>query len=144
MRLTGMTSKTFHEDISAALGLNYLSDPPMDISCPIKGIVFGVNLRPVIPIIVTHKTMSKVVFFIVDTGSPHTYLSAEALHALNLQETCHSSILPITLHGIKMPAVYLSGHHFSECNVLGAHFLSKGRADLKVNYEDLTVVVTLH
>mmetsp|Transcript_51196 Transcript_51196/g.57997 ORF Transcript_51196/g.57997 Transcript_51196/m.57997 type:complete len:218 (+) Transcript_51196:170-823(+) len=140
MMLLDITSAVLHRETHAiGCGKEYLS--PVDhfpLSWPAAGVIFGLNQRLMINLPCRrskpgrgHKMLN--VFFLVDTGSPCSYLCKEAMDALigkDLQ--FQPSQLPIVLqtegHCISMhlsPLITPDGKpgKFHEVNVLGMDFL---------------------
>eukprot|EP00741_Cyanophora_paradoxa_P000288 tig00000403_g279.t1 len=77
--------------------------------------------------------------FIIDTGSPHTYVSGDVIEALGLSSV---SALGATLLVNGRPAtVYESHSHFSKACVLGASYFVANRLALTVRYASLSLSI---
>jgi hypothetical protein len=80
--LTDITEKTLRTAVAELTGISYLQDASSENEANLKvehgsGFLYGPNFRPIFPCIVKNKKgNAKWVFFVVDSGSPATYLSA--------------------------------------------------------------------
>jgi hypothetical protein len=73
-----VTSSLLHNEISKRLGVKYLEDVPISTDSELQGIVWGPNCRVFVPMKMrVNKETCKWVPFLVETGTPHTYLSLE-------------------------------------------------------------------
>jgi hypothetical protein len=78
--LSDVDDKTLNNEISKAVGVDYLSEVQHTQPSPtVNGIIFGKYKRVIFPLVVGRfrKPSSYVVHFLFDSGSPHTYLSKE-------------------------------------------------------------------
>ncbi|KAN0073504.1 hypothetical protein V8E54_008724 [Elaphomyces granulatus] len=81
MLLTDVTEKTLRTAVAELTGISYLQDAcENEASLKVEhgsGFLYGPNFRPIFPCIVKNKKgNAKWVFFVVDSCSPATYLSA--------------------------------------------------------------------
>ena len=142
MMLTDITSTVLHsEECTARIGWGkkYLSEAKsFPLEWPAAGFFYGINRRLMIslPCRVGHEgpgpNSNKVlnIFFLVDTGSPVSYLCLEATEALiDGDSTC--DVEGALLVGVQNESVHMSFHlspsksHFHDVNVLGMDFLTK-------------------
>jgi hypothetical protein len=76
-----MDSNTLHSDISKLVGIPYLMEATKDeadkVVTSIQGFVYGQLFRSILPCVLSIGGMSRWIFFLVTTGSPLTYISAE-------------------------------------------------------------------
>lgn len=140
--LSDVKEDDLRSGVSLALEETYLDVVSEEPSWPVKGILFGHNSRPFVCFYVKIKTKSIKVFFLVDTGSPHTYLSGSTMNALGVDSV--PSSFRSTIHGVFMPATYISpsNSHYSDINIIGADFLNRGQFQLQLDYGSATL--TLH
>lgn len=79
--ISDVTHQTLDTTIAEELGVPYLGKATTaDAEERVRmadGYIYGPNDRTIIPLVVTHKEVARWVFFILDTGCPWTYLSAE-------------------------------------------------------------------
>src|SRR5947207_2763098 len=72
---------TLHTDISKLVGKKYLQkatdQEALEVPNKIHGFLYGYEKRPMFPCVVTIKRKAHWVFFLVDTESPHTFMSSE-------------------------------------------------------------------
>jgi hypothetical protein len=77
------------------------------------------------------------VLFLIDTGSPNTFLSDKAREALVGNTGCNiGSMMGVSIQSLTNIECHISPHdkHFADVNVLGADFLVKNGLTLKANY----------
>lgn len=130
--LTDIT-KDLLVDIAHRFGVSYLADASTAPSYPVVGKVIGGNNRAVFNLVVSLGRRSKNVIFILDTGSPCTYLSTSPLHALGCTDVVPVS-LDAEVHGHCIavnPSPATS--HFADVNVLGMNFIFEGRLKLVID-----------
>ena len=78
--LTDITHETLMKAISDEIGIVYLSEATGDTKKPVSvcdGYIYGPNRRPIVPLVVSYGKQSRWVFFIVDSGSPWTFMSKQ-------------------------------------------------------------------
>ena len=129
--LTDVTDAELFGNVGELLGVQYLSESPRLIqSDMLKGIIFGQNKRLMISLLCKRKSSTNWVniFFLVDTGSPHTYLAPSAMNRLSgannnicktLNTLIHSESVCIECH------LSPQDKHFKDVNVLGMEAMSK-------------------
>ncbi len=125
-------------EIAEELGIDFLSNATSPPRLPVHGFLFGRHSRPMVSLSVERRTRAVNVFFLVDTGSPYTYLSPASLNELGFKDSLPNSFQP-KVHGVKLTA-YTSPQdkHFKDLNILGSDFLRLIRGHVSLNYEDLT------
>ena len=136
--LTDVTDAELFGNVGELLGVLYLSESPQLLQADaVKGIVFGENKRLMVNLMCKRKAASNWVniIFLVDTGSPHTYLSPNAIDKLSggtantLNILVHSESLCIECH------LSPQDKHFKDVNVLGMGAMSKlGFSDLHIDF----------
>lgn len=140
--LTDVKEEDLKLSIASELNIGFLSEPSDSPKWPLEGILFGHNYRPFVCMQVKRKSITKNVFFLVDTGSPHTYLSKTTIDALGVQDVIPENF-SVDIHGIKAN-VNMSpiGSHYQDINVLGSDSLSRHRLVLQADYVNLIVKIS--
>lgn len=126
-----------YERLSIDLDVKYLSSTAERFKPLITGILYGDYLRPIVNIPCSYKNKYVNIFFIVDTGCPHTFISSSAFKALGVDGSRPSYI---EINGLKAN-VEESHSHFKDCCVVGANFLSKHKLILECNYATDEVII---
>lgn len=77
--LSDVTHAKLQSTIAEQLGIAYLSEAAdaKEVIQVSTGYIYGLHKRTIVPFIVTYGKEARWVFFIVDSGSPWTYLSAQ-------------------------------------------------------------------
>lgn len=133
LMLLDITSAVLHSTRWIGHGKQYLS--PADsfpLSWPATGLIFGHNKRLMINLPCRrvksnrgHEALN--VFFLVDTGSPYSYLCKEAMDALIGRELDHQlgqlSIVIQTTDKVMQMNLSQTLSHFQDVNILGMDFL---------------------
>lgn len=129
--------------IAERLGVDYLGPAPtFPMSFPVEGEIYGPNKRLMVNLSCRRRRTNIQainVIFLIDTGSPASYLSAKAMEALIGNPGSHlPQQLPVMIHTKKVIECHLSPHdkHFADVNVLGADFLVENGLTLKANYSN--------
>lgn len=136
--LMDVKKKHLTEEIAKKLGVSYLSDSDKPKLAEVHGIVWGDNKRVFVSLAVEIAKRKKNVIFLVDTGSPHTYISRDVLEAMGYECPAEEIIGNVNghEHELKISPV-VSGKDetdFRDINILGGNFLTQARAVLTVNY----------
>ncbi|KIX03015.1 uncharacterized protein Z518_06565 [Rhinocladiella mackenziei CBS 650.93] len=128
---TDMDNDTLQSEISKLVDIPYLQEATTDeagkVAREIHGFLYGRELRMILPCVLKIKNNARWVFFVVNQGSPLTFISKHARVAqafgLGFEETLSWNT---TIAGHPNP-VYLSpsDSHFSELNLLGMDFCSR-------------------
>lgn len=141
--LIDINEEHLKNDVSDLLGIAFLEDNTEPPRWPIKGSVYGRYFRLMVPISVKHKNRDKIIFFLLDTGSPFTFLSPTSLESLGFKDTFPESV-QMEVHGQKM-TVYPSPQdkHFKDINILGADFLRIMKCLLHVDFNNLNLEISL-
>lgn len=118
---------------------NLSAATPADAGFPARGVVVGVNRRVFVPLAVRHESSAVRVLFVVDTGSPYTFLCEDTLRTLGFVGELPSS-LNLFLNDMKI-CVGVSHRHFASVNLLGTDFLFFAKASVAVNFAALECVI---
>ena len=142
MLLTDITAEELLK-IAERLEVDYLG-PAAEFpsSFPISGKIHGNNKRLMVSLSCRREGNNSKpinIIFLIDTGSPNTFLSDKAMEALVGKSGCNiGSMMGVRIHTKKVIECHLSPHdkHFSNVNVLGADFLVENGLTLKANYSN--------
>lgn len=136
--LPDVHSKDLHENISNILNIKYLETAESDDVKEAVGIVHGWHNRVFVSTVMKKGDRLRHVHFLVDTGSPFTYICNEVLQSLGV-EVSHPHT-PVTVHINGMPTIILQSHgHFDDVNLLGTNFMKLHGCVLTANFEKNTV-----
>lgn len=126
--------------IAKKLNLPYLVDADRKIDEELHGLLWGDYGRPVVSIIMELRGKRKNVVFIVDTGSPKTYISEHVFASYDQPAEEYETAV---LNGHEM-IIFLSPKklHFADVNVLGASFLMQVKARLLILYDQKSLKIT--
>lgn len=145
--LMDVKRKHLMEEISTKLGVSYLSDTDKPKLEEVYGIVWGVNKRIFVSLAVEIAKKKKNVIFLVDTGSPHTYISRDVLVAMGYESVSEEVIGNVNGHEHELiisPTIAGKDEtDFRDLNILGGNFLTQARAELTVNYIPEKKLVTI-
>jgi len=126
--ITEVDNNTLHSEISKLVDIPYLKEATKDeadkVAKEIRGFYYGRSLRMIFPCILSMKGQARWVFFIVDSGAPLTYISAEVAQAFGLLDDPEPSDPWDAKIADHAHQIYLSpsDSHFSEVNLLGGDF----------------------
>jgi hypothetical protein len=144
--LTDITAENLPE-IAKSLDVEYLGAAQFPSQLPATGNIVGGNHRLMINLVCRRRSQKEVpavnIVFLVDTGSPVSYLSQPALEALI--GNCESMprmlyVLVNNEHAVECH-ISPSGSHFEDVNVLGMDFISVNGLSLVMNWVSKTFVM---
>ena len=141
--LTDVHSNELHHEISNMLGSTYLNDAEKDDISEATGIVWGPHNRIFVATVVRMGNKLKHVHFLVDTGSPFTYICDEVLQSFG--KTVSNPKNPFTVHINGKPILVLQSpedKHFKDINLLGTDYMKTFRCILAVDFEKETAKLT--
>jgi hypothetical protein len=124
-----------------------IADPVQPPYFPVEGVIHGLNNRLMVNLVCkksrhlgpkkedSNKRSINVVF-VINTGSPCTYLSAQTMKALGDDDQSSTKIMDVTIQSGKVIECRLSppDKHYANVNVLGMNFLAKNSLSLAMNY----------
>ena len=131
--LTDIHEKDIVETICPLFNMKNLQESTCTDFAKIKGFVWGPCSRQVAPVTVGFRGTNKDTIFIIDSGSPQTYLANSVLMAFGLQPFRREKI-PMIIHGKEL-YVDQSHGHFADVSVLGTDFLLQRGALVIADYE---------
>ena len=111
---------------------------PADASFPARGVVFGVNRRVLVPLAVRHESSAVRVLFVVDSGSPYTFLCEDTMRALGFVGP--PSARTVFINDMKT-WVGVSHGRFASVDLLGADFLFYAGASVTIDFSALECVI---
>ncbi len=119
------------ENIGTTLGYQPLSETTREPSLPVLGTLFGRNSRVFIPMVLSWRSKSINVNFLLDTASPNTYLREETFVALGFGNTPKSTT--VIVHGINH-IVHPSTPNFKNVDILGQDYLQTIAVQVEITY----------
>ncbi|GES77233.1 hypothetical protein GLOIN_2v1471333 [Rhizophagus clarus] len=131
-----------HEVISDKLNVKYLSDSKQEHGSNIEGIIHGRFPRLICALTVKMITKIKFVHFIVDTGSPMSYLSEDVMSAFGLFIPNTDDLINARINKNKT-IVMLSppNSHFSKMNILGTEFMKSSSVKLVIAFSNNSFMI---
>jgi hypothetical protein len=146
--LTDITSEELL-NIAESLGVEYLGKAEFPGRFPVNGSVKGLNKRLMINLVCKRQsknsTPSVNIIFLIDTGSPISYLSEQAFKALLPPDSHIPQSINVMIQTERVIQCHLSPRdkHFSDVNVLGTDFLVENGVTLIADYFDKKCQLTL-
>lgn len=140
--LSDVSSKDLHHEISSMLSTMYLSDITDDNIDTTNGIIWGPHNRVFVAMVVRMGHKKKYVHFLVDTGSPSTYICQEVFTSFG--RMINNPNNPVSLHINGKPLTVLQSpknSHFEDVNVLGTTFLKTFNSVVNIDFKagDVTI-----
>ena len=112
---------------------------------PVEGLVMGLNRRYMVNLLVRRRYAHsfKNVVFMVDTGSPYTFLSKSAMEAMVGLGGNVPAMLRVEIHGDQSMVCYLSpsDKSFADVNLLGMDFLEMKGAQIVTDWPQKSFVL---
>lgn len=141
--LSDVSSKELHHDISRMLEKLYLSDITDDNIDTTKGIIWGPNNRIFVAMVVRMGTKKKYVHFLVDTGSPNTFICHEVFTSFGRMVNNPNNAVSLHINGKPLTVLQSpKNSHFEDVNVLGTTFLKTFNSVVNINFEIEDVTIT--
>ena len=126
------------QSIGDRLGVHRLSIANReDAVLPVYGIMRGISVRMFIPLVVSHKEASLHVIFLMDTGSPNTYLRVDTFEKLGFRENIISDA-NVDVQGTTL-TVYPWHSHFENVDLLGQDFMALHNVRMISDYKRKTI-----
>ncbi|KAF2187162.1 hypothetical protein K469DRAFT_749516 [Zopfia rhizophila CBS 207.26] len=124
--ITDMDESTLRNEIAELAGIQYLKEASQDEALKRveigKGFIFGNMSRTIFPCVVSTSKSARWVFFLVDSGSPLTYISSHTADALGILK----NNTPVRIAGYDHTVSISPGiSHFAPLNLLGSDFYGK-------------------
>ena len=129
-------------EMEGVLYLNVSTSQPI---FPVERIVMGMNRRYMVNLLARRKNTQhfRNVFFMVDTGSPYTFISKTTMEAMVRPDSSIPSMIKLEIQGETSMICYLSppDKHFADVNLLGMDFLEMKGAHLITDWPQKTFVL---
>jgi hypothetical protein len=106
---------------------------------PVEGIIYGACNRLFVNLVVTKRSVSRNVLFLVDPGSPNTHLREDTFEALGCTESNPSDML-VKINNVGL-TVYLSRTHYANVDLLGQDFFVSVGARMTINYRAKSLLI---
>jgi hypothetical protein len=127
-------------NIAESLGVEYLGKAEFPGTFPVNGSVEGMNKRLMVNLVCKRQsrnpTIAINIIFLIDTGSPVSYLSEKAMQVL-LSENVHiPESVKVCIHTERVIQCHRSpkDKHFANVNVLGTDFFVENGITLVGDY----------
>lgn len=112
---------------------------------PVEGMIMGGHKRLMVNLLVRVRRTGvyRNVVFMIDTGSPYTFLSHTAIGALVGEQGNIPSALRLDIHGTLSMVCYMSPRdkHFSDLNLLGTDFLETNTIQMHMDWKEKTFLL---
>lgn len=131
--LSDMNDELISTDVAAMLNVQNLSSCEDDSPIwPVFGAFYGSYQRPMLGLKVTRvkRALTKNVIFLLDTGSPITFMTEAAFEAFGQAPGTIHGVQPYVVNGVAL-SIGVSHGKFHDVNVLGADFLRSVHAHLR-------------
>ena len=141
--LTDITAKGLRV-IAETMDVDYLGPAAFPGTFPAMGNIWTPNHRLMVPLVCRRQTTKDVpsvnIIFLIDTGSPVTYLCHEAMEALIGKDSPLHETLWVRIHREKPILAHLSpkGSHFADVNVLGMDFIMDNEVYPRLDFDEET------
>ncbi len=126
-------------------GAQYLNVSMLRPVFPVQGMVMGINRRYMVNLLARRKNSQhfRNVIFMVDTGSPYTFISKTTMEAMVGPNSNVTSIIKLEVQGETSMICYLSPpeKHFAHVNLLGMDFLEMKGAHLITDWPQKTFIL---
>jgi hypothetical protein len=128
-------------NIAESLGVEYLGIAEFPGTFPVNGRVKGMNKRLMVNLVCKRQsrnpTASVNIIFLIDTGSPVSYLSEQAFKTLLFPDSHIPQSINVMIQTERVIECHLSpkDKHFADVNVLGMDFMVKNHLSILVNYD---------
>ena len=139
--LTDINAKELRE-IARTMEVEYLGLASFPGLFPVEGNIWVPNHRLMVNLVCRRRTNSdspsRNIVFLIDTGSPVTYLCQEAMESLIGKDCNLPQTLFVKIHSGKAILTHLSpkDSHFSDVNVLGMDFIVENRIYPRLDFDE--------
>ena len=134
--LTDVHSNELHHEISDMLHTNYLENANSDDVQEATGIVWGPHNRIFVATVVKMSNKLKHVHFLIDTGSPFTYICDEVLQSFGRTVSNPHNSFSVRINGRAILVLQSPENgHFKDINLLGTDFMKTYKCILTVDFE---------
>ena len=124
-------------------GISYLNVSNSNPEFPAEGMIMGAHNRLMINLLTRRKRKTsefRNVIYMVDTGSPYTFLSKSAIESISGSTENIPAALKIEIQGSQSIVGYMSppDKHFADINLLGMDFLQMKGAQIVTDWAQKT------
>ena len=109
---------------------------------PVEGMIMGGHKRLMVNLLVRLRKANhyRNIVFMMDTGSPYTFLSYSAMEALVGSAHNIPAALRLEIHGTQSMVCYMSPEdkHFADINLLGTDFLEMKGIQMQMDWRQRT------
>lgn len=128
------------KSIGDRLGVHRLEETEKQYATfPVQGIMRGISVRMFVPLVVGYKDTFIHVIFLIDTGSPNTYLRIDTFEKLGFRDNIPSDV-NIDIQGTTL-TVYPSHSHFENVDLLGQDFMTQMNIKMVADYKRKTIIL---
>ena len=106
---------------------------------PVRGIMRGISVRMFVPLVVGYKDVYINIIFLIDTGSPNTYLRTDTFEKLGFKDSIPSDV-NMEIQGTTL-TVYPSHSHFGNVDLLGQDFMTQMNIRMVADYKNKTILL---
>ena len=140
LMLSDVTEEVLTADVACVLDVTHLAPASADdVAWPVRALLYGVFSRAVVSLVVSaaarapgKAARSVNVIFLVDTGSPYTFIPQSTFAALGYNDSPPRAA-SLCVHGVNL-TVQPSHSHFKGVNVLGTDFLVRAGCSLMLDF----------
>lgn len=133
--ISDVDSNKLHGKLSEILNKKYLSNTTQE-SDNVEGILFGDFQRLFCTMTLNVKGIVRNVHFLVDTGSPRTYICEEVLNKYNMHILYPDDPFVVKLNKREISVKVSQEERYKDLNLLGTDFLHAYGAKLFVDFEE--------
>ena len=128
------------KSIGDRLGVHRLEETEKsDATLPVQGIIRGISVRMFVPLVIGYKDLYIHVIFLIDTGSPNTYLRIDTFEKLGFKDHIPSDV-NMEIQGTTL-TVYPSHSHFTNVDLLGQDFMTQTNIRMVADYKRKTILL---
>ena len=131
--LLDISSKDLHSKISEKLNIQYLHEFIGNVPSKFSGIVYGPNRRVFFPIVVEVRKQKRMVIFLLDTGSPSTYICQEVWDSFKMDTSRERMTAKLNDRNqiVFLPPLNC---HFSDMSILGTDYMDANNCVLRIDF----------
>ncbi|CAB4400068.1 hypothetical protein RhiirA5_426376 [Rhizophagus irregularis] len=134
--LTDIDAEDIHKIIPRKLNVKYLSEVPNELDGNITGIMYGIYLHLFCATTIRIKNKIKMVIFLVNIGSPTTFISGEVLHSFGIEMADPvNDYIDVNINNRRVQAM-MSHSHFENICIIGMSFLNANKVGFHTFYGD--------
>ncbi|GBC08259.1 hypothetical protein RclHR1_00080036 [Rhizophagus clarus] len=106
----------------------------------VKGFISGQSLRPFVSMTVKIRSTIKNIQFLIDTGSPMTYLCKEVLDSYDITIFNTKTPFPVQINNrLILTSLSPAGSCFENLNILGMDYLLLYKARIILDFDEISI-----